>query len=134
MEKPCDRKISDGEEKITEEKDASVNERQKERNDELDTEEEKTQELYETEEGTAMGSEVGEKQEVVGGDKERKGNAKNETQHEVEVKEEECSVKTQVQMSLSDSPVDHQTDGSANQKHGTDELSHESTHVTMRAL
>lgn len=130
VEKSCDQKISDGAEKITEEGNRSVNERQKGRNDELDTEaecgEEKMQELYETEEGTATGSEVGEKQDVVGGNKERKGNAKNETQHEVEVKEEECSVKTQVEMSHGDSPVDHQTAHRCNEvDEQADELSHD---------
>lgn len=116
VDKPCDQKISDGTEKITEERNASANERQKGRNNELEAEsgEEKTQELYETEEGTATGSEVGEKQDVVGGNKDSKGNPQNENQHEEEVKE--CSVKTQVEMSHDASPVDHQT------AHGSDDV------------
>lgn len=68
----------------------------------MESGEEKTQELYETEEGTATGSEVGDKQEVACGNKERNGNPKNENQHEVEVK-------TQVEMSHDASPVDQQT-------------------------
>ncbi|XP_056618237.1 raftlin-like isoform X2 [Triplophysa dalaica] len=106
VEKLCDQKISDGAEKITEERNVSDNEGQKEQNNEADTEvergEEKTQELYETEEETATGSEVGEKQEVLCGNKERKGNPQNENQHEVEVK-------TQVEMSHEASPADQQT-------------------------
>ncbi|KAI7806872.1 raftlin-like isoform X2 [Triplophysa rosa] len=121
-EKLCDQKISDGAEKITEERNASANERQKKLNNEVDTEvesgEEKTQELYETEEGTATGSEVGEKQEVLCGNKERKGNPQNENQHEVEVK-------TQVEMSRDASPADQQTAHRCNEVDGSvDEPSH----------
>ncbi|KAL0171285.1 hypothetical protein M9458_031596, partial [Cirrhinus mrigala] len=112
-QKPCD-----GAEKSTEETNTSVNERREEnQNNEADAEvqseqKEDREKGNETEEGTAGAGR--EKQEAVG------GNAKDE----IDVKEEERSVKTEAEMGLcqdkalsiaQDDEVDKQEDSSANQ-------------------
>lgn len=95
----CDQKISDGSEKITEERNSSVNERQKDQNNEVEVAsgEEKTQEVHETATGSEVHGVCKEKQEV--------GNAIEENKDEVEV-----------EMSHDISPVvDHPTTGETGQ-------------------
>lgn len=95
----CDQKISDGSEMITEERNSSVNERQKDQNNEVEVAsgEEKTQEVHETATGSEVHGVCKEKQEV--------GNAIEENKDEVEV-----------EMSHDISPVvDHPTTGETGQ-------------------
>ncbi|XP_065154992.1 raftlin isoform X3 [Paramisgurnus dabryanus] len=95
----CDQKIIDGSEKITEERNSSVNERQKDQNNEVEVAsgEEKTQEVHETATGSEVHGVCKEKQEV--------GNAIEENKDEVEV-----------EMSHDISPVvDHPTTGETGQ-------------------
>lgn len=95
----CDQKISDGSEKITEERNSSENERQKDQNNEVEVAsgEEKTQEVHETATGSEVHGVCKEKQEV--------GNAIEENKDEVEV-----------EMSHDISPVvDHPTTGETGQ-------------------
>ncbi|XP_052434241.1 raftlin isoform X3 [Carassius gibelio] len=123
-QKPCD-----GAEKSTEETNTSVSERQEEnQNNETDAEvqseqKEDREEGNETEEGTLGAGR--EKQEAAGGNSKTDGSA----QDEVDVKEEECGVKTEAELgSCQDKPsptaqetgrqdeeVDKQEDSSANQ-------------------
>ncbi|XP_051577073.1 raftlin-like isoform X2 [Myxocyprinus asiaticus] len=124
-----DQKICDGAEKIAEERNTSVNERQeRKQHNGTDSKVENTEEVNET----ATGSEVEagkEKQEVMGGN--RDGNAEKENKDV-----EESNVKTEAEMGpcqdkaspvdqrtaqetgQRDSEVDNQEDRSANQNHG----------------
>ncbi|XP_016136984.1 raftlin-like isoform X2 [Sinocyclocheilus grahami] len=124
-----DQKQCDGAEKSAEETNTSVNERwEANQNNEADAEvqseqKEDREEGNETQEGTVGAGR--EKQEAVAGNSERDGNAKDE----VDVKEEERSVKTKAEMGscqdessptaqetgLQDDEVDKQEDSSANQ-------------------
>ncbi|XP_026139012.1 raftlin-like isoform X3 [Carassius auratus] len=113
-QKPCD-----GAEKSTEETNTSVSERQEEnQNNETDAEvqseqKEDREEGNETEEGTLGAGR--EKQEAAGGNSKTDGSA----QDEVDVKEEECGVKTEAptaqETGRQDEEVDKQEDSSANQ-------------------
>ncbi|XP_016377203.1 raftlin-like [Sinocyclocheilus rhinocerous] len=124
-----DQKQCDGAEKSAEETNTSVNERREEnQNNEADAEvqseqKEDREEGNETQEGTVGAGR--EKQEAVGRNSERDGNAKDE----VDVKEEERSVKAEAEMGScqdkasptaqetgrQDDEVDKQEDSSANQ-------------------
>ncbi|XP_059364494.1 raftlin-like isoform X2 [Carassius carassius] len=115
----------DGAEKSAEETNTSVNEQREEnQNNETDAEVQSEQKEDREEGNEAVGA-GRETQEAVGGNSERDGNTKDE----VDVKEEECSVKTEAEMEScqvkasptaqetgrEDHEVDKQEDSSANQ-------------------
>nr|XP_055067339.1 raftlin-like isoform X1 [Misgurnus anguillicaudatus] len=112
----CDQKISDGSEKITEERNSSVNERQKDQNNEVEVAcgEEKTQEVHETATGSEVHGVCKEKQEV--------GNAIEENKDEVEA-----------EMSHDISPVvDHPTTGEMGQRGDQEDTTADQNHGSVQ--